>query len=140
MSAAGYSGTPLVRKLGFKPEHLALFVDLPDGPLASLLDSVGKADRVAQDGAVPGSGYDAVLIFATERRVLNAWFQPLIGQIRRNGMIWAAWPKRASKVETDITEDVVREEALPLGLVDIKVCAVDEVWSGLKLVIRKELR
>lgn len=140
MANAGYSGTPLVRKLGLKEIHCGLFIDVPGGPLESLMEAVAVADRVTGSESVPSTGYSVVVLFVKERQLLQSWLEPLIGAIDRDGMIWVAWPKRASKVPTDITEDVVREEALPLGLVDIKVCAVDQIWSGLKLVIRKELR
>ena len=135
-TGAGYSGTPLVRKLGFRegmrvhyvsaPEHLdALIGELPDGV------------RVLKR---PAANLDLALLFVTERAALGRGLQTLQPRLRPAGMIWVAWPKRASKVPTDVTEDVVREVALPRGLVDVKVCAIDEVWSGLKLVIRKELR
>lgn len=81
-----------------------------------------------------------VHIFQTKREVLESQLKSLRNEISQNGMIWVSWPKKASKVETDITEDTIRELALPLDLVDIKVCAVDDIWSGLKLVIRKEFR
>jgi hypothetical protein len=83
---------------------------------------------------------DLVVCFVTERETLAERLEPLREAIRPAGMAWIAWPKRASKVPTTITEDVVRELALPLGLVDVKVCAIDAVWSGLKLVLRRELR
>ncbi|MEM1399894.1 MAG: DUF3052 domain-containing protein [Pseudomonadota bacterium] len=139
-TSAGYSGTPLPRKLGLSEPQSALFINLPDGPLEELVGHVGTADCISTDGAVPGRDYSVVLVFVKERKALEAWLAPLMDLIQREGMIWVAWPKRASKVPTDVTEDVVREVALPLGLVDVKVCAVDPIWSGLKLVIRKELR
>ena len=83
---------------------------------------------------------DLVHLFATEQRVLRQQLQTLRERLRADAMLWVSWPKKAAKVPTDITEDVIRELALPLGFVDVKVCAVDEVWSGLKLVIRKSLR
>ena len=93
------------------------------------------------DGAATLKGpLDAVHLFATERLKLKRALPQLIKRLAPAGMIWVSWPKKAAKVETDITEDVIRAEALPLGLVDVKVCAVDETWSGLKLVVRKELR
>lgn len=139
---AGYSGTPLAQKLGLKDGQRALFIDLP----ASLVDlatsrAFAESTRIttAQIGdAQPG--YNFVHLFTAARAVLEALVQPLMNLIARDGMIWVSWPKKASKVATDITEDVIREIILPIGLVDVKVCAVDEVWSGLKLVIRKELR
>ena len=88
----------------------------------------------------PAAELDLAMLFVTERAALARGLRTLQPRLQPAGMIWVAWPKRASKVPTDITEDVVREVALPRGLVDVKVCAIDEVWSGLKLVIRKELR
>jgi hypothetical protein len=139
---AGYSGTPLAQKLGLKDEQRALFVDLP-ASLAELTTSrqFVEATRitVAQLGdAAPG--YNFIHLFTTARSVLESLVQPLMNLIARDGMIWISWPKKAAKVATDITEDAIREVVLPIGLVDVKVCAVDETWSGLKLVIRKELR
>jgi len=83
---------------------------------------------------------EAAHVFATERIFLNAILSRLRNDLKQNGFVWVSWPKKASKVPTDITEDTIREIALPLGFVDIKVCAVSEVWSGLKLVIRKSER
>ena len=85
-------------------------------------------------------GYDVIHGFTTARSELETAAKPLMDSIDRDGSIWISWPKKASKVPTDITEDVIRDVILPIGLVDVKVCAVDTVWSGLKLVIRKELR
>ncbi|PZF79576.1 DUF3052 family protein [Jiangella anatolica] len=124
----GYSGTPLVRKLGIKPGHRVLFDGAPDG---FAIDGVETAD---------GGPYDVVLLFTTSRDRLERELPGHEDRIERDGAIWVAWPKRASKVPTDMTENVVRDVALPRGLVDVKVCAIDEVWSGLKLVIRKENR
>jgi hypothetical protein len=136
MATAGYSGTPLASKLGFKPGFKAAFLGAPDSfaaALADLPDSVQVATRL-------GRGKDLVVFFTTERRALERKVEALKGAIAPDGMAWVAWPKRASGVPTDMTEDVVRDVALPVGLVDVKVCAIDETWSGLKLVIRKELR
>ena len=139
---AGYSGTPLAQKLGLRDGQRALFIDLPVS-LAELADSRAFIEStritVGQLGdAAPG--YDFIHLFTTARSVLEALVQPLMNLIARDGMIWVSWPKKAAKVATDITEDVIRAVVLPLGLVDVKVCAVDATWSGLKLVIRKELR
>ena len=139
---AGYSGTPLAQKLGLKDGSRALFIDLP-ADLAGLATSraFAEASRISAnqlDKAQPG--YDVIHLFTTARSVLEALAQKLMTLIARDGMIWVSWPKKAAKVETDITEDVIRAVVLPLGLVDVKVCAVDQTWSGLKLVIRKELR
>jgi hypothetical protein len=140
--AAGYSGTPLAQKLGFKDGQRALFIDLPVS-LAALTTSrsFAEASRITADQLGGAErGYDAVHLFTAARDVLTRLARPLMALIARDGMIWVSWPKKASKVPTDITEDVIREVVLPIGLVDVKVCAVDDVWSGLKLVIRKELR
>ncbi len=139
---AGYSGTPLAQKLELKDGQRALFIDLP-ASLAELAASrrfvESSCITVAQLGnAVPG--YHFIHLFTAARSVLESLAQPLMNLIARDGMIWVSWPKKAAKVATDITEDVIRDVVLPIGLVDVKVCAVDETWSGLKLVIRKELR
>ncbi len=136
MSPAGYSGTPLVRKLGVKEGMRVAWLDAPEGFVA-LLDPLPDGLRVR---ASARGKLDLAVLFATRRAVLARRLPGLREAIRPDGMVWAAWPKKASGVATDITEDVVREIALPLGLVDVKVCAIDATWSGLKLVIRKELR
>ena len=133
----GYSGTPLPQKLGIKsgmsiavlnapPDIEAILGDLPEG--------VTGSHRL--------TGHrDLVLIFITRQVDLASRLPGMINAIAPNGMIWVAWPKRASKIETDMTEDVIREIVLPASaLVDVKVCAIDQIWSGLKLVIRKEHR
>ena len=134
--SAGYSGAPLAKKLGIKEGARVAFVDAPDGfdeTVAPLPDGV----KLGRD-AVPG--LDVVVFFTTERTALEARIEALMAAIAPNGAVWIGWPKRASGVETDMTEDVVRDVALPLGLVDNKVCAIDETWSGLRLVIRLENR
>jgi hypothetical protein len=135
MSAAGYSATPLPRKLGFKPGITAAFLDAPDG-LEGLL---GDLDGVTVKRSLRGRA-DLVLCFVTARRDLARRGAGLRRAIAPDGSVWVCWPKRASKVPTDITEDVVRDVLLPTGLVDVKVAAVDATWSGLKLVVRRELR
>lgn len=141
-AAPGYSGTPLPQKLGLKDGQRVLFIALPP-ELNELRVSRHFAEMAQagwgtwQDG---DPGYDFVHGFATSRQVLDDNALPLMQAIDRNGTIWISWPKKASKVQTDITEDVIREVVLPIGLVDIKVAAVSDIWSGLKLVIRKELR
>lgn len=135
-STAGYSGTPLVRKLGFKPGMRVFYANAPqefDALVGALPDGVKVLKR-------PSVGLDLAMLFVVDRAALARALATLQPKLQPAGMIWVAWPKRASGVQTDITEDVVREVALPRGLVDVKVCAIDEVWSGLKLVIRKELR
>lgn len=133
---AGYSTTPLADKLGFKPGMRAFIADMPDAVRAEIaLDSLGLELL-----AGPGAGIDAAHIFVSERARLDCELNALRQLIAPSGFVWVSWPKKAAKVETDITEDVIREIALPLGLVDVKVCAINEIWSGLKLMIRKELR
>jgi hypothetical protein len=135
VSPAGYSGTPLERKLGFKPGMTAAFLDAPE-QLDGLL---GELDGVSVKRSLRGHA-DLVLCFVTARGELSRRAARLREAVAPDGMVWVCWPKRASKVPTDVTEDVVREVLLPTGLVDVKVAAVDETWSGLKLVIRRELR
>jgi hypothetical protein len=131
---AGYSGTPLARKLGVRPgDRLALLNapngfaidDLPPGVEVSL-----RARRAC----------DVIVSFDTRRADLDRRFPTLMRALVADGGLWVAWPKRASGVDTDITEDVVRDVALPTGMVDNKVCAIDDTWSGLRLVLRRELR
>lgn len=142
MTTTGYSGTPLAQKLGLKDGFRALFIDLP-ASLADLTTSrtFAESSRITlyQLGDAQ-QGYNFIHLFTASRAVLEKLAQPLMALIARDGMIWVSWPKKASKVETDITEDTIREIVLPLGLVDVKVCAVDEIWSGLKLVIRRDAR
>ena len=141
-SPVGYSGKPLPEKLGFKPGMVGLFIALPD-ELAGLADSVefAKIDTRERWSSVSGSArFDVIHAFTKSRTELGKNLVKLQKAIKRDGMIWVSWPKKASKVATDVTEDVVRAEALNLDLVDIKVAALDAVWSGLKLVIRKERR
>jgi len=130
---AGYSGTPLVKKLGIKDGFTVQFKHAP----AHLGDLIGPLPTGVTESRC---GCDFIHAFYIERALFEAEITSLMNDIKRDGMIWISWPKKASKVPTDMTEDVVRAVALPLGLVDVKVCAVDDVWSGLKLVIRKELR
>lgn len=142
MSSTGYSGTPLAQKLGYKDGQRILFVALPKalGDLRVSRHFVEIAQAGWETFTEGDPGYDVIHGFTTSRAELEKAAQPLMDQIARDGMIWVCWPKKASKVKTDITEDVIREVVLPIGLVDVKVCALDETWSGLKLVIRKELR
>ena len=139
---AGYSGTPLGQKLGLKDGQRVLFLDLPEElkELAAARDFAEVARVGWQDYAEMAQGVDVIHGFTTSRAVLEANARSLMDMIARDGMVWISWPKKASKVVTDITEDVIRDVMLPIGLVDVKVAAVDAVWSGLKLVIRKTLR
>src|SRR5712692_7312852 len=132
----GYSGTPLAKKLGIKKDSKIVLVNPPKNYLellAPIPDGVKLLPRVT-------SYTDLVHIFSTNKEELRSCLRDFLNKLKRDGMIWVSWPKKAAKVPTDITEDTIRELALPLGLVDIKVCAVDDTWSGLKLVIRKENR
>ena len=133
---AGYSGTPLATKLGLKAGHTVAVVAEPDG-FRALLDPI--PDDVAFRASLRGRA-DLALLFVTERKVLEAKVEAAGRAVFPSGAIWVAWPKRASKVPTDVTEDVVREVVLPRGLVDVKVCAIDDTWSGLKVMWRKERR
>lgn len=136
MKPAGYSGTPLARKLGIAEGSRVAAKQAPDdyvqllGPLPSGVVFEKRVSRLT----------DVVHVFNDKKANLKAELEGLRTTIKSNGVVWVSWPKKASKVPTDITENTVREVALPLGFVDVKVCAVSEVWSGLKLVIRKELR
>ena len=135
-ASAGYSGTPLVRKLGFEAGMRAHYAGAPDD-FGALLGELPEGVRVLAPAA---PGLDLVVLFVRSRAELERRLGGLHARLSRDGMLWVAWPKRASKVPTDMTEDVVRDVALPRGLVDVKVCAIDDTWSGLKLVIRRELR
>ena len=132
----GYSGTPLARKLGFMPGQRILRHAMPPSVAREIAEESPDV-RLLDDAEPP---LDGAHLFTTSRAELAALLQRLRTDIRPDGVIWVSWPKKAARMPTDVTEDVVRELALPLGLVDIKVCAVDETWSGLKLVIRRELR
>jgi hypothetical protein len=132
----GYSGTPLAKKLGIRQGTAIAPIGAPPGYLAllePLPDAVVFARRMSPS-------VDIVHLFATRRSVLVAKLRACLSTMRPDAAIWVSWPKRTSGVATDITEDVIRNVALPMGLVDIKVCAVDETWSGLKLVIRVSQR
>ncbi|SNY64612.1 DUF3052 family protein [Paractinoplanes atraurantiacus] len=135
---AGYSGTPLYRKLGIKPGHRVALLDAPAG-FAATLEGLPEG-VVILPGLALDAPTDVVVLFVIERHELQARLDEVRGGMAQDGGFWVAWPKRASKVPTDVTEDVIREVALPTGLVDNKVCAIDEVWSGLRLVIRRENR
>lgn len=132
---AGYSGTPLAKKLGFKAGEPLWAKGMPDSVRAEIEETACPRymARAAKD-------LPAAHLFHTKAAKLAADLESLRPKLAADGMVWVSWPKKAAKVETDITEDVIRKVALPMGYVDVKVCAVDETWSGLKLVIRKSLR
>ncbi len=132
----GYSGTPLPRKLGVKPPMTLVTIDAPREYRLWL----GKLPEGVAVVSTSRQALGAVHVFATKRTMLEKHLSALRKRLEQSGFVWVSWPKKASGVSTDITEDVIRQIALPMGFVDIKVCAVSEVWSGLKLVIRKSER
>lgn len=134
--ASGYSGTPLARKLGIKSGHRVLVVAAPED-YARLLEPL-PAGVVFTTRA--GPRIDLAHVFATRREDLARHLASLRAALEPDAALWVSWPKKASKVPSTVSEDTIRELALPLGFVDVKVCAVSEVWSGLKLVVRKALR
>ena len=135
---AGYSGTPLPKKLGIREGNRLLILQAPTGfkaVLGKLPGGVTVSSRPAEK-----EHFDVVVFFETELEALRNRFRGLAQMLTPAGGLWVAWPKKASKMTTDITEDCVREVALPIGLVDNKVCAIDDTWSGLRCVIRRENR
>ncbi len=132
----GYSGTPLAKKLGVLDAQRTWRFAMP----ASVTEEIAQSGVHPALLKSPASGLEMAHLFLTRRADLAAKLAQLRPLLAPAGILWISWPKKAAKVPTDITEDVIREEALPLGFVDVKVCAVDEVWSGLKLVIRKANR
>ncbi len=126
---AGYSGTPLVKKIGIKPGHRLAIINAPDGfekelrPLPQGIESSARAPL------------DVAILFAANRSVLEKSLESLAAKLAPAGMLWVSWPKKAAGMASDLTEDGVRKMGLMAGLVDVKVCAVNEVWSGLKFVI-----
>jgi hypothetical protein len=135
-TTAGYSGTPLAKKLGIGTGHRVWLAKAPANYktlVAPLPDDVSFVSK-------PSSTTDVAHVFTSKRAELDKTLRSLRKALKPDAAIWVSWPKKASKLPTDITEDVIREVALPMGFVDIKVCAVDDTWSGLKLVVRRELR
>ena len=132
----GYSGTPLAQKLGMKPGARVLAIAAPTGYrklLAPLPEKVQFVSRLTPTT-------DIIHIFTTRKAELQKLLLTFAGTMRKDAVVWVSWPKKSAGVQTDVTEDVIRDVALPIGLVDVKVCAVNDVWSGLKLMIRKALR
>jgi hypothetical protein len=136
----GYSSTPLAKKLGIKPGHRVVLLNAPEKFETSLdglpsdaviLQALPRSDKVAAD---------VIVCFVTTRVEFEKRLPAAASKLAQNGGLWIAWPKKASRVPTDMTEQVIRDVALPTGLVDNKVCAIDDTWSGLRLVLRKELR
>lgn len=134
--AAGYSGTPLARKLGYRPANRVFVAGAPAGYFG-LLEPLPPAVRFDD---VPGGDTDLAHVFVTEREELARLLPALRAVLSPAASLWVSWPKKASRVPTTVSDDLLRELALPLGLVDVKVCAVDAVWSGLKLVRRRAQR
>jgi hypothetical protein len=135
-ASSGYSGTPLAKKLGYVASTRAVSIDAP-GDYLSMLEPLPAGVSFQRNANL---STDLVHLFILEREELSRALSALRKQLKPEAAVWVSWPKKASKVPTSVTEDVIRQVALPLGFVDIKVCAVNEVWSGLKLVVRKELR
>ncbi len=133
---AGYSATPLAKKLGIKKNFRIRISNAP----SDYLELIGSLPDGAKVSPTSRKDIDIWHLFSKSLSELRTQLKQSMNAIRPDGMIWVSWPKKSSGVETDVTEDRIRELALPMGLVDVKVCAVDETWSGLKLVIRKELR
>jgi hypothetical protein len=133
---SGYSGTPLARKLSLRDGMRVWWNGMPE----NVREEINREGFVLELLDSPEAPIDAAHVFVTKRADLEAKFKQLLPMLEPAGMIWVSWPKKAAKVPTDITEDVIRDVCLPIGLVDVKVCAVDATWSGLKLVVRKELR
>jgi hypothetical protein len=133
---AGYSGTPLAKKLSLKDGQRVWWDGIPDS-VREEIAAEGNQFQLLETAEAP---LDAAHIFVTQRRDLDAKLHHLMPLLAPSGFIWVSWPKKASKVPTDITEDVIRAVCLPMGLVDVKVCAVDAIWSGLKLMKRRSAR
>jgi hypothetical protein len=133
---AGYSGTPLAKKLGYSAGLTAYLDGAPDG----YADLVAPLPDGVEFLTKPANGVRFVHLFTTSAKNLAKKLKTYRTTVAPDGTVWVSWPKKAAKVPTDLTEDVIREVCLPLGFVDVKVCDVDATWSGLKLVIRKELR
>jgi hypothetical protein len=133
---AGYSGTPLAKKLSLKDGLRTWWENMPDSVRAEI-EGDGLALNLL---SAPVGPIEAAHVFTTSRAALEDAVRRLLPLLDPAGFLWISWPKRASKVPTDVTEDAIREIALPTGLVDVKVCAIDATWSGLKLMIRRERR
>jgi hypothetical protein len=131
---AGYSGTPLAKRLGIKDDFRAALLHVPDNVKAELRDALGRC-RIHRISGDTGRHLDFIFLFAKSRAGLELELAPAAKALAPAGMLWISWPKKSSGVATDLTEDVIRRSGLAAGLVDVKVCAVTDVWSGLKFVI-----
>jgi hypothetical protein len=132
---AGYSGTPLLKKLGLKPQFRIAFFQLPTGVKAELKEAL-SACLLVKDGTDGSDPLDFAMIFIKSQAEMKKQFPKFARRLAPTGMLWVSWPKKASGMATDLNENDVRRLGLLAGLVDVKVCAVDDVWSGLKFVIR----
>ena len=128
---AGYSGTPLVNKIGIKPDHKLVFRNSPP----SFAGDLGKLPAGAHQSR-DKDNIDVAVLFTRSKAELEKEFAPLAARLSSNGMLWVGWPKKASGLATDLNENLIREIGLARGMVDVKVCAIDEIWSGLKFVYR----
>lgn len=135
-STAGYSGTPLCKKLGIKEQHRVLLIEAP----ADYEDLLAPVPPAVEFVSQPDPKVDIAHAFVTQREALARILGTLRSALKPDVALLISWPKKSAKVPTTVTEDTIRELALPLGFVDVKVCAVTDIWSGLKLVVRKELR
>ncbi len=135
-SGVGYSGTPLPKKLGIKAGARVVAINPPDH-LFDMLEALPDDVEVVEGGVNAVGPADVSLVFVTRLAELSEWLPRMEAHMLSGNRLWVAWPKRASKVPTDLTEDVVRQEGLALGIVDVKVCAIDEVWSGLCFMRRR---
>lgn len=133
---AGYSGTPLAKKLGYKQGMRLWFGNMPDDVRAEIEAHSGPLAVEAE----PAAGLDAAQLFVTTRTQIEQALPQLRASLAPGGFLWVSWPKKAAKMPTDVTENVIRTVVLPMGFVDVKVCAIDPVWSGLKLMIRRSER
>jgi hypothetical protein len=136
---AGYSGTPLAKKLGIKDDFRAALLHVPDEVKTELRDALGKC-RLQRISGDTGRDLDFIFLFVRSRAGLELELLPAAKALAPAGMLWISWPKKSSGVPTDLTEDVIRQSGLDAGLVDVKVCAVTDVWSGLKFVIPVKTR
>ncbi|MEL7145991.1 MAG: DUF3052 domain-containing protein [Bacteroidota bacterium] len=134
MSASGYSTKPLYQKIGVKEEHRVVLIDAPYS-FMEWLDVPFSLQMISAEEKA-----DYCHIFVKEKELLRSYLPEVKQMIHQHGMIWVSWPKKAAKVVSDVTEGTIRELALPMDLVDVKVCSVSDIWSGLKLMIRKEKR
>src|SRR5436190_14678593 len=129
---AGYSGTPLVKKLGIKPDFAVAFINAP----TNFVNQLELAPGVKVKSISTNTNFDFILLFVKSQTALTRAFAQCANKLKTNGMLWVSWPKQTSGVPSDLKESVVRDIGLAAGLVDVKVCAVDEIWSGLKFVYR----